>query len=73
VKFRNVTKEEFDAWLAAYPRPLVRDVYAAGEPPLVTFNDFAVAPAWPQSAVASYFLGEDAARWKVADPIPDPS
>lgn len=52
------TKEEFDAFLAAYPRRVERDVYMAGEPPLVTYNDFSLAPAWPQSVVASHLDGD---------------
>lgn len=51
--FRTIVgTENFEAWLKAYPRPLDRDVFRAAEPPLVTWNDFARAPYWPDSIVA---------------------
>lgn len=50
---RYCTKYEFDAFIAAYPRKLVRDVACFYDPPLVTFNDFTLGK-WPQSVVASY-------------------
>jgi hypothetical protein len=62
---RNVTKVEFDAFVAAYPRPLVRDVFGAFEPPLVTYNDFNLAPKWPESVVASHDL--DGNGWRIND------
>lgn len=49
---KTLNAAEFTAWLAAYPRKLERDVYAACEPPLVTWNDFKRAPYWPDSVVA---------------------
>lgn len=52
------TKAEFQAFLVAYPRPLVRDVFGAFEPPLLTYNDFTLG-AWPDSVVASVMLNED--------------
>ena len=56
-KMRPVSKEEFEAFLAAYPRPLERDVFGACEPPAVSYNDFERAPMWPDSIVASCNLG----------------
>lgn len=53
-RFREVTEVEFDAFLAAYPRKLERDVNMTCDPPFVTYNDFTMAPAWPESVVASY-------------------
>jgi hypothetical protein len=50
---KDVSREEFDAFVKAYPRPLTRDVTAICEPPLITFNDFERAPYWPGSVVAS--------------------
>lgn len=49
---KTLTKPDFDQWLTAYPRKLERDVYAACEPPVVTWNDFERAPYWPDSVVA---------------------
>jgi hypothetical protein len=54
----KVTKEEFDAFIKAYPRPLERDVNATVEPTCVTFNDFTLGD-WPKSVVASYVRGDD--------------
>jgi hypothetical protein len=56
---RVVTKAEFDAFIAAYPRKLIKDVCAVGEPALLSYNDFTVAPQWPGSIVASVILYED--------------
>lgn len=49
----DVTEEAFRAFVKNYPRRLERDVYGACEPPLITYNDFELAPAWPESIVAS--------------------
>lgn len=57
--FREVNKDEFDAFIAAYPRKLVRDVAGMYEPPILTYNDFDVAPKWPESVVAKVSLNED--------------
>ena len=54
-KFREVTKDELRAWVKAYPRKLITDVNATGEPPQFTFNDFTLGN-WPDSVVARFFL-----------------
>lgn len=61
-KLRSCTKEEFEAFVAAYPGHLERDIYGACEPPLVTFNDFKRAPMWPDSVVASCLLDDQGVR-----------
>lgn len=50
---KTVTKEEFEYFIKTYPNKLKTDVFAAGEPPCVTFNDFMRAPYWPDSVVAT--------------------
>jgi hypothetical protein len=55
---RPCTKVELEAFVASYPRPLVKDVFGAFEPPLLTYNDFTLG-AWPDSVVASVMLNED--------------
>jgi hypothetical protein len=50
---KSVTKEEFEVFVKAYPRPLEFDVAAMFEPPLCTYNDFTLGD-WPASVVASY-------------------
>jgi hypothetical protein len=52
---RLVTKEEFYAFVAVYPRPLETDVVRFCEPPVKTWNDFTLGN-WPQSVVASCTL-----------------
>jgi hypothetical protein len=56
------SKEQLRDWLIRYKEKyqhkLVFDVYAAGEPPLATFNDFELAPQWPESIVAQYLVGD---------------
>ena len=54
----EVSKEEFDKFIHDYPRKLEKDVAGMYEPPLLTFNDFMVAPMWPRSVVASVMLYE---------------
>ena len=49
------TKDELLAWVKRYRRTLVRAVATAGEPPQVTFIDYAIGQ-WPDGAVASYFM-----------------
>jgi hypothetical protein len=51
-EWRSVTKEEFDAWIAAYPRKLTYNVTRTCEPENHNWNDFSLAPAWPESMVA---------------------
>jgi len=53
----TVTKEEFDKFIQAYPRELLRDVFHANEPPIVTYNDFTLGD-WPDSVVAAYSVGD---------------
>jgi hypothetical protein len=51
---KKVTRAEHDAFLAAYPRKLERDVVRFFEPPLIQHNDFTLGK-WPESVVASYW------------------
>lgn len=55
--FDAVTREAFDAFIAAYPATLTRNVWGAGEPALVSFNDFTGGKVWPDSVVAWYHDG----------------
>jgi hypothetical protein len=57
-RLEKCSKDEFDAILSGYPRELVKDVFAAYEPPPVTYNDFTIAPRWPDSVVASHSAGD---------------
>jgi hypothetical protein len=55
---RNVSKEELDAFVKAYPRTLKKNINGIMEPPLLTYNDFTLGD-WPQSVVAHVVLFED--------------
>ena len=68
MKKRTVTEAEMRAHIAAWPRPLARDVAYMYEPPVVTFNDFTLGP-WPESVVASHTTGNylDAVGNRVLD------
>lgn len=55
---KRVSKSEFEEFLSAYPRPLVRDVFGACDPPAVSYNDFELG-YWPRSIVASTHLYDD--------------
>jgi len=54
-KMKSVSKEEFDAFIKNYPRPLCVDVTGISDPPAISYNDFALADRWPYSIVASTF------------------
>ena len=56
---KKVTKEEFLNYIQNYPRKLDRDVFAACEPPSVTYNDFELADRWPYSIVANTWIYDD--------------
>ena len=49
----DCTKEEFDAFIAAYPRELVRKNIMVVEPPIVSFLDPTLGQ-WPECTVAHY-------------------
>jgi hypothetical protein len=61
MKYRNVTKEEFDKFVAAYPRPLVKDVCGIPQPPVLSYNDFSMGK-WPESIVAQVQLFESGSK-----------
>lgn len=48
-ELQQVTKEAFDKFLHSYPNHLEEDYYMG----VVTYNDFSIAPMWPDSIVAS--------------------
>lgn len=58
---RQVTREEFDAFIATYPRPLKRDVYAIADPPWCNYHDFTIGEGW-DSLVAGVHLKHEPAR-----------
>ena len=51
MKYRPVTEDEFDRFLADYPNKLAVDVCGISEPPTISHNDFTLG-AWPDSVVA---------------------
>lgn len=51
-KYRTVTPEEYDAFIASYPRALIVDCCGISEPPTLSHNDQTLGN-WPDSAVAS--------------------
>ena len=53
---KEVTKQEFIDFINHYPRRLVRNVFGASEPPLVSYNDFELSNRWPHSIVAETLL-----------------
>ena len=57
-RFKDVTKQEFDEFIASYPRHLERDVCGICEPPAVSYNDWEIG-WWSRSIVASTMLYSD--------------
>lgn len=56
---KQVTKEEFEEFIKSYPRPLRIDVCGIYDPPLISYNDFALANRWPYSIVAHTYVYDD--------------
>lgn len=50
--WKELDEGGFYQWIQAYPRPLMVDVCGITEPPMMTWNDFAIASSWPESVVA---------------------
>ena len=57
-QYKDVTKQEFDEFIASYPRHLERDVCGICEPPAVSYNDWEIG-WWSRSIVASTMLYSD--------------
>ena len=57
-QYKQVTKQEFDEFIASYPRHLERDVCGICEPPAVSYNDWEIG-WWSRSIVASTMLYSD--------------
>ena len=57
-EMKSVSKDEFVAFIKAYPRPLVRDVCGICDPPAISWNDFLFGK-WPDSVVARTFAYDD--------------
>ena len=55
-KWKSVNREQFEEFLASYPRSLERDVAFTHEPPVLNYNDFTLGN-WPESMVATYTHG----------------
>jgi hypothetical protein len=55
---KPVTKEQFDAFIAAYPNKLNKDVAKMFEPPMLNYNDFTTGKKWPESIVCWAVLNE---------------
>ena len=51
-EWRQVDRDEFDAFVRSYPSQLQVDVCAIGEPALRSYNDFSAGAVWPESMVA---------------------
>ena len=56
---KDVTKEEYVAFIKNYPRKLEADCCAISDPPLITHNDFELANRWPYSIVAEHYAYSD--------------
>jgi hypothetical protein len=37
-----VSKEQFEAWVASYPRPLKRSLFEGGDPPRAVYYDLSI-------------------------------
>jgi hypothetical protein len=55
-KWKDVSKEEFAAFVKAYPNALHTDITGICEPPMQSYNDFSDGKTWPESMVARITL-----------------
>lgn len=55
-KYKQVTKDEFQEFVAGYPVKLEYDVTGISDPPYGTWNDFTGGKVWPESIVAKVAL-----------------
>ncbi len=58
-KFKHVTKEEFDDYLANYPRDLETRILAGSGLPIKCHCDFSDDREWPQGVVAKVRTDDD--------------
>ena len=65
---KQVSREEYQAFIENYPRKLVKDVCSISEPPLITFNDFTLGN-WPESIVARTWAYSDILEDRYYEPI----
>ena len=66
-QFKDVTKQEFDEFIASYPRHLERDVCGICEPPAVSYNDWEIG-WWSRSVVANTMLYSDNPKDSYCEP-----
>lgn len=57
-RYKQVTKQEFDEFIASYPRHLERDVCGICDFPAVSYNDWEIG-WWSRSVVASTMMYSD--------------
>lgn len=78
-EWKDVTREELDAYVKTYPRRLERNVTRICDPWMVNYNDFTLGN-WPESMVARYSEGDPPndpgywgpeRNWQVMLPIPE--
>ena len=67
---KQVSREEYQAFVENYPRKLIKDVCAIAEPPLITFNDFTLGH-WPKSIVARTWAYSDIPGDRYYEPMED--
>lgn len=58
MNWKQVSREELEAFVAKYPNALDVDVNGICEPPVRSWNDFLGGNAWPESMVAREILEE---------------
>lgn len=56
---RQVSRAEYQKFIADYPHELAYDVCGISEPPLASYNDFRNKVVWPESMVAKHHVGTD--------------
>jgi len=67
-KWLEVTEVEFNAYIAAYPRPLMKDISMMCEPPMLTYGDRAIG-VWPEFVVAKAQLYDGSAYHRGRYPV----
>ncbi len=61
---RQVSREEFEEWIASYPRKLDVDIYGIADPPWRNYHDFTIGKGW-DSLVAGVHLCHEPERGEI--------
>jgi len=63
-EFKQVSREQYESFVASYPNKLSYDVTCICEPPMGSYNDFSDGKVWPESMVAKVRMYDGSAYYE---------